>query len=196
MLLRPVVAPVAGVHSVAAAEAEPAVTLAIMLACSARGQRLPRAEAQLVLFPDVPGRRGGQCSRSIREEAHVGDLEVEFPVTVAADVGCALAADGDETGRRRGALGADGDEGARQHVGHRGTCEVEEPGTRRVLVDKLWPEPGGEPGGALPAGGCLLGLVLQAGDVVDRPATFALHADAEDGDLQQFNAVELDAREG
>jgi hypothetical protein len=75
-------------------------------------------EAELLL--SAAGSRRGREPRGVvhpggvGEEFHVGDLEGEAGVALAADVGCGLATDRDQAGAgRRGAVGAGWDERAR-----------------------------------------------------------------------------------
>jgi hypothetical protein len=115
MRLLAVMAAVTRIHLAAAAKAEPAVALPVVLARAAGGQRLAGVQAQLLLLAARAGRRREvvRGAGRVGEELDVGQGEAEARVALAADVGGGFAADrGEARGRGGGAGGAGWGEGA------------------------------------------------------------------------------------
>lgn len=94
------VAPVARVHAVAARETKPAERLFVVGTGAAVGQRLAGVEAESLRLAAWARRRRGEGAGRDEEELHLGDLEREFAVALAADVGGVFAPDGDEASAR------------------------------------------------------------------------------------------------
>lgn len=94
MLFTLVVAPIAGIHLLAAAEAEPAVTLGVVPAAAAFGQLGAGSQAEDVFLAARAG--GGRQAVEGRDAQELGlrDREGEFLMALSADVACALAAHG------------------------------------------------------------------------------------------------------
>lgn len=81
-----IMAPVAGKHLLAAAEAEPAVRFAVVAASTPAGQLGSRDDAQVLLgflLLELRGSRGAAGGDD--EEFHVGDLEGHLGVAFPAD---------------------------------------------------------------------------------------------------------------
>lgn len=82
-----VVALVAAVHLLAAREPEPAERALVVAARPVVGQRVADVQAQLLLVPLRARRRRQRPAVADGEELYLGDLELEFAVALAADVG-------------------------------------------------------------------------------------------------------------
>lgn len=81
-----IMAPVAGEHLLAAAEAEPAIRLAVVAAAPPARQLGARGDAQVLprfLLLELRGASGAAGGDD--EEFHVGDLEGHLGVALAAD---------------------------------------------------------------------------------------------------------------
>jgi len=120
-------------------------------------------------------------------------------VAGAAGGGLGVAAHGDDAGgwEGGGAGGAGGGEGAGEHVERVAAVEVEVAGAGGVGVHKVAAEGYSEGVGAFFAGfGVGDGGMAEVGDVGGFFAAVTFYGEGEGGELEEFNAVEFEGREG
>ncbi len=154
-------------------------------------------------------------ARGVGEELDVWDGEGEAGVAGVADVSGCCARDGEEgVGGWGGAVGACWEEGAGwrlvagwesnrrgrevpgEEVGCRAADGVDETCAGRVLVDEFLAEADGERGGAFLAAAGFFEVVFEPGNFVEGLAAAAFDGEVENGDLKQFDAMQLDGWKG